>query len=292
MERTAINPSTWSTKLGFDKGELVDGHQRQLFVSGQDAVDDDGNPQQAGASQLIRGQHVLLVPSLTPTARRLRGPYSGPSRSAAARRVHQGFPSRRRRESLRRHRCPCLRGEGSREPGLRWRRGRARPRFRLGPHRTSRESLSRARLLRPALGRCPPPRVPRPMLWCTPHREHWRKSSSSAPFSIVPGPPESATSPRHRRPVPVRGLGDRNSLRESAVSWSAEHRTSSTRACPGGAMHFNVVVILNQRGRSKATGIPVDMRFAQVWTLRDGQGVRMQLYASVEEALEAVGLRE
>ena len=51
-----------------------------------------------------------------------------------------------------------------------------------------------------------------------------------------------------------------------------------------------VVVILNQRGRAKATGIPVDMRFAQVWTLRDGQGVRMQMFASVEEALEAVGL--
>ena len=32
------------------------------------------------------------------------------------------------------------------------------------------------------------------------------------------------------------------------------------------------------------------MRFAQVWTLRDGQGTRMQLYASIEEALEAVGL--
>jgi ketosteroid isomerase-like protein len=53
-----------------------------------------------------------------------------------------------------------------------------------------------------------------------------------------------------------------------------------------------VVVILIQRGRSKATGIPVEMRFAQVWTLRDGQGNRMQLYASVEEALEAVGLAE
>ena len=52
-----------------------------------------------------------------------------------------------------------------------------------------------------------------------------------------------------------------------------------------------VVVILNQRGRAKATGIPVDMRFAQVWTLRDAQGVRMQMFASVEEALEAVGLR-
>ena len=53
-----------------------------------------------------------------------------------------------------------------------------------------------------------------------------------------------------------------------------------------------VVVILNQRGRSKATGIPVDMRFAQVWTLRDGQAIRMQMYASPEEALEAVGLAE
>jgi ketosteroid isomerase-like protein len=53
-----------------------------------------------------------------------------------------------------------------------------------------------------------------------------------------------------------------------------------------------VVVILNQRGRSKATGVPVDMRLAQVWTLRDGQGIRMQMYASPDEALEAVGLSE
>jgi ketosteroid isomerase-like protein len=53
-----------------------------------------------------------------------------------------------------------------------------------------------------------------------------------------------------------------------------------------------VVVILNQRGRSKATGIPVEMHFAQVWTLRNGQGIRMDLYASVDEALEAVGLSE
>ena len=53
-----------------------------------------------------------------------------------------------------------------------------------------------------------------------------------------------------------------------------------------------VVVILSQQGRSKATGIPVDMRFAQVWTFRDGQAIRMQMYASLDEALEAVGLSE
>ena len=53
-----------------------------------------------------------------------------------------------------------------------------------------------------------------------------------------------------------------------------------------------VVVIVNQRGRSKATGIPVDMRFAQLWWLRDGLAFRMQMYASVDEALQAAGLAE
>jgi ketosteroid isomerase-like protein len=53
-----------------------------------------------------------------------------------------------------------------------------------------------------------------------------------------------------------------------------------------------VVVIVNQRGRSKSTGIPVDMRFAQVWSFRDGQAIRMQMYSSVDEALEAAGLSE
>ena len=54
----------------------------------------------------------------------------------------------------------------------------------------------------------------------------------------------------------------------------------------------SVVVIVNQQGRSKATGIPVDMRFAQVWSFRDGQAIRMQMYSSVDEALEAAGLSE
>lgn len=48
VKRTPINPSPWSTKLGFDQAELIEGHRRQLFVSGQDAVDDEGNPQHPG----------------------------------------------------------------------------------------------------------------------------------------------------------------------------------------------------------------------------------------------------
>jgi ketosteroid isomerase-like protein len=54
----------------------------------------------------------------------------------------------------------------------------------------------------------------------------------------------------------------------------------------------DVVAVLRQRGRSKATGLPVDMHFAQVWTLRDGKQLRMRMYASPDEALEATGLRQ
>jgi enamine deaminase RidA (YjgF/YER057c/UK114 family) len=52
--RTAINPWSWSIQLGFDQAQLIEGHQRQLFCSGQDAVDAGGNPQHPGdmAAQL------------------------------------------------------------------------------------------------------------------------------------------------------------------------------------------------------------------------------------------------
>jgi enamine deaminase RidA (YjgF/YER057c/UK114 family) len=54
MERTAINPHPWTIKLGFDQAQLIEGHQRLLVASGQDAVDADGNPQHPGdmAAQL------------------------------------------------------------------------------------------------------------------------------------------------------------------------------------------------------------------------------------------------
>jgi enamine deaminase RidA (YjgF/YER057c/UK114 family) len=52
--RTAINPTSWSIDLGFDQAELIDGNQRLLVCSAQDAMDADGNPQHPGdmAAQL------------------------------------------------------------------------------------------------------------------------------------------------------------------------------------------------------------------------------------------------
>ncbi|MEN3285141.1 MAG: hypothetical protein V7607_6281 [Solirubrobacteraceae bacterium] len=46
--RTPINPWSWSIQLGFDQAQLIEGHQRELVCSGQDAVDADGNPRHPG----------------------------------------------------------------------------------------------------------------------------------------------------------------------------------------------------------------------------------------------------
>ncbi|MCX5254733.1 RidA family protein [Streptomyces canus] len=54
MQRTAVNPVTWSAEMGFNQGEVVSGHARTLYVSGQTAMSGDGKPQHDGdmAAQL------------------------------------------------------------------------------------------------------------------------------------------------------------------------------------------------------------------------------------------------
>jgi enamine deaminase RidA (YjgF/YER057c/UK114 family) len=48
MDRTAVNPWAWSRELGFNQGEVVSGHTRTLFCSGQAATGGDGAPRHAG----------------------------------------------------------------------------------------------------------------------------------------------------------------------------------------------------------------------------------------------------
>ncbi|GAA2287723.1 RidA family protein [Actinomadura luteofluorescens] len=54
MERTTVNPWTWSADLGYNQGEVVSGHARTLYCSGQTAMSPDGKPQHDGdmAAQL------------------------------------------------------------------------------------------------------------------------------------------------------------------------------------------------------------------------------------------------
>jgi ketosteroid isomerase-like protein len=53
-----------------------------------------------------------------------------------------------------------------------------------------------------------------------------------------------------------------------------------------------VVSSVRLTGRAKGSGVPVDLEFALVWTVRGGKVIRAQGYRDRAEALEAVGLRE
>jgi ketosteroid isomerase-like protein len=53
-----------------------------------------------------------------------------------------------------------------------------------------------------------------------------------------------------------------------------------------------VVSVFRQFGKSKHAGLAVSMNFGIVRTLRDARYVRVQGYATPEEALEAAGLSE
>ncbi|MFJ5732635.1 RidA family protein [Streptomyces paradoxus] len=54
MERNAVNPVTWSVEMGFNQGEVVSGHSRTLYISGQTAMNKEGKPEHDGdmAAQL------------------------------------------------------------------------------------------------------------------------------------------------------------------------------------------------------------------------------------------------
>ncbi len=53
-----------------------------------------------------------------------------------------------------------------------------------------------------------------------------------------------------------------------------------------------VVTIVRQAASAKHRGPEVEMRFAQVWTFRNGLIARMEMYADRDAALKAAGLQE
>jgi ketosteroid isomerase-like protein len=52
------------------------------------------------------------------------------------------------------------------------------------------------------------------------------------------------------------------------------------------------VVVAHHRGRGRASGVDVDTRFYEVYTLREGKVCRVDEYTERAEALEAAGLSE
>jgi ketosteroid isomerase-like protein len=80
------------------------------------------------------------------------------------------------------------------------------------------------------------------------------------------------------------------------------HPEGSVRHGPEGAVAFfrdwldawedvEVLAVTLHRARGRGSGVPVELRFAQLWTVRDGRRVRMVLFADVEKGFAAAGLR-
>ena len=51
-----------------------------------------------------------------------------------------------------------------------------------------------------------------------------------------------------------------------------------------------VLIRLRISGRGAASGVPIEVNYVQLWTLRSGLAVRVDNYESEDEALEAAGL--
>jgi ketosteroid isomerase-like protein len=53
-----------------------------------------------------------------------------------------------------------------------------------------------------------------------------------------------------------------------------------------------VVALVRLTARGKQTGIAVEQRSAQVWTIRDGRALRAQTFPELAEAFSAAGIEE
>jgi ketosteroid isomerase-like protein len=68
----------------------------------------------------------------------------------------------------------------------------------------------------------------------------------------------------------------------------ADFRSEIEECIPAGD---HVVVTAHHFARGKSSGVEVDMRNWQIFTLRGGRVVRYRLFSTREQALEAAGLR-
>jgi ketosteroid isomerase-like protein len=97
----------------------------------------------------------------------------------------------------------------------------------------------------------------------------------------------------HYGPVELRGLyHGHEGVRQLFQQWREPFETYQEHAgtfIDGGD---NVVVGIRLSGRGKASGVEVEMPRWMVYTIRDGLVIRVDLFETKVEALEAAGLAE
>ena len=83
-----------------------------------------------------------------------------------------------------------------------------------------------------------------------------------------------------------------DAVRASLVRWKGEWEDYELIPEKFEDTGDRVVVSVRMRARGRASGIPVDARLYDVYSLRDGKIVRMDQFTRHSEALDAAGMRE
>jgi ketosteroid isomerase-like protein len=81
-------------------------------------------------------------------------------------------------------------------------------------------------------------------------------------------------------------------IRKIAAVWTEnfnDYRLDLEKAIDAGD---RVIALVYQRGRIKGSGNEIEQPIGYDWEVRDGKGIRVQVYFSWDEALEAAGLEE
>jgi ketosteroid isomerase-like protein len=81
-----------------------------------------------------------------------------------------------------------------------------------------------------------------------------------------------------------------DAVRASAVRWKSEWDDYELVPEDFADMGDCVLATVRLRGRGRGSGVEVDARFFDLYTLRDGKIIRMDQFAEESEALAAVGL--
>jgi ketosteroid isomerase-like protein len=115
----------------------------------------------------------------------------------------------------------------------------------------------------------------------------WQHDDAEGAFSgvapdfewIVPGHPEGDV--RHGAEGAIQFSREWvDAWEDFHVDW-AFHRAGPER----------VLAVVAMRGRGRESGVPVDVRWGQLWTFREGRAAQMVMYWDLQKAFEAAGLR-
>jgi ketosteroid isomerase-like protein len=94
------------------------------------------------------------------------------------------------------------------------------------------------------------------------------------------------------KPVQEAAVHGADAVRASWERWESDWDTLDMTSEETIDAGDHVILTILFRGRGRGSGIEVEARYFQVFTLRDGLTVRWEEFADRAEALEAVGLSE